>query len=59
MTNYEKIKQMSVEEMAEFILDEFRVGCDEQCANNDYYGECRYCIKEWLESEWYKNELKD
>lgn len=51
MTNYEMIKQLSVEEMAEFLRD------------NDYYDVCIYdrttckelsCkdgIKEWLESE--------
>ena len=48
MTNFEKIKQMSVEEITECILDEFSFGC-EGCFEN--YEECRYCIKHWLESE--------
>ena len=50
MTNYEKIKAMTIEEMAECILDEFRVDCYD-CEYYNDYGECRYCIKNWLESE--------
>ena len=48
MTNFEKIKQMGINELAECLLDEFRVDCEE-CREN--YEECRYCIKRWLESE--------
>lgn len=50
MTNFEKIKQMSVEELAEHILNEFRICCD-QCLCNHYYSGCRVCIKKYLESE--------
>lgn len=39
MTNYEKIKGMSVEELAEFLCEKFCHGVGENL------------IKEWLESE--------
>ncbi|WP_294465534.1 hypothetical protein [uncultured Ruminococcus sp.] len=50
MTNFEKIKQMSTEEAAEFIMNEYRL----DCANCEcYYDEnsCKNCIKNHLESE--------
>lgn len=52
MTNYEKIKQMSVEEMAECLgtktACDFCVTLDEDdCVNN----KCIDNIKDWLESE--------
>lgn len=58
MTNYERIKQMSVEEMADFINHE----TDGICSCCDLYpdkkdkcymieGECKRGIKRWLESE--------
>ncbi|MGN0489417.1 MAG: hypothetical protein ACI4HO_09170 [Ruminococcus sp.] len=50
MTNFEKIKQMSVEEMAEHILDEFRIDCADCECRKDYSG-CRVCIKNYLMSE--------
>ena len=50
MTNFEKIKQMSVEEMAEYILNEFRVDCAQSECRFDY-NSCKYCIKYYLESE--------
>lgn len=50
ITNFEKIKQMSVEELAEYILDEFRIDC-EQCECRFDYNSCKYCIKHHLESE--------
>lgn len=50
MTNFEKIKHMSVEELSEYILDEFRIDC-EQCECRFNYNDCRYCIKNFLESE--------
>ena len=50
MTNFEKIEQMSIEEMAEFIADEFKCpNCDRVRVYN-----CNVCvsyIKRWLESE--------
>lgn len=47
MTNYEKIKQMSVEEMAEKLpcpYNEYYLDCNKDC-------DCKKCCKEWLESE--------
>lgn len=54
MTNYERIKNMSVEEMAES-CDEFfscpygqpYVGCDME----EKYKNCSECVKHWLNSE--------
>ena len=54
MTNYERIKNMSVEEMARFIAS----SCCEELVNT-CYDECCGCgdatcqgfLKEWLESE--------
>lgn len=57
MTNYEKIKQMSVEEMAEWLKDALKE-CD-VCV----YGKqnicpetCVYGVKQWLEREVEENE---
>lgn len=51
MTNYKKIKNMSVEEMAEFMMDIDYIGeCPlpkERCNGRS----CIECIKQWLESE--------
>lgn len=51
MTNYEKIKQMSVEEMSATImcpndcgLAEFKCGKTDSC-------NCYECIKQWLQQE--------
>lgn len=46
MTNYEKIKNMSIEEMAKmFCKGDF--DANEECS----YCDCTICTKEWLESE--------
>ena len=57
MTNFEKIKQMSAEDMAQFMLDImldtlnsnvcscYCENCDAQCLKNEEI------IREWLESE--------
>ena len=54
MTNYEKIKNMSIEEMAEFI-DSPTVDCERcayykngKCLSDD---DCKVGIQKWLESE--------
>ena len=53
MTNYERIKNMTVEEMAKFIQSveqyeiEYNGFCD-LCESKDCINEC---IKQWLESE--------
>ena len=63
MTNYERIKAMSVEEMAEMLLDESENNftycnyCNHQsyyaphCSSTDFETDCRYAVKEWLNSE--------
>ena len=52
MTNYEKIKNMSIDEMAEFFAYERRGVCAEidieECAKCD---DCTICFRKWLESE--------
>lgn len=55
MTNFEKIKAMSVEEMAELVNDKVDSECSE-CPASDYcaastFTYCYEIIKEWLESE--------
>ena len=51
-TNYEKIKNMTVEEMAEFF--DSHIMC-ELCPTYDFCveegGECRKIFKHWLQSE--------
>jgi len=51
LTNFEKIKGMSVEEMAEFLNE--NSGRCECCVYRDRscIGECKMHIKEWLELE--------
>lgn len=58
MTNYEKIKQMSIDEMARSCMDffdcpygiprYFDVDCPKE---NQFNGSCIDCTKHWLESE--------
>lgn len=54
ITNYEYIKNMSVEEMADFIHKMFGFSCD-ICKENDGCTPCSYqCVTyctRWLESE--------
>lgn len=53
MTNYERIKNMSIDEMAEFLADNDDNCCfctrryEDVCLTPD----CKYHIKQWLESE--------
>lgn len=56
MTNYEKIKSMTVEEMTEFIVnfdtDEFCRCCDEVSAFCFCRGnKCNEAVAEWLNEE--------
>lgn len=55
MTNYDRIKQMSVEEMAEYLSDHWScIGCafEKVCDDNLYrYINCHKNIKQWLEQE--------
>jgi hypothetical protein len=52
MTNYDRIRNMSVEELAKFIPDwSYTKAC--KCDEEIYAGcnnECWKCVKEWLES---------
>lgn len=51
MTNYDKIKGMSVEELAEFLL-KVNNYMDYGCKFGSNKGrDCKDCFKEWLESE--------
>lgn len=57
VTHFDRIKAMSVEEMAEF-LTHISTDCDKICVFVDENGDCIGCgrqcaigIKEWLESE--------
>lgn len=56
MTNYERIKAMSVEELAELLNNhndpcKFCVRCDEDYCRSEESGYCEEHIKKWLESE--------
>ena len=52
MTNHEQIKNMSVEEMVEFIRDTNCSHCSGNClSGTPYKGGCIKGIKKWLESE--------
>ncbi len=54
MTNYEKIKQMSIEEMKEWLLQfayaENLGFCEKICPTRNCF-ECEYAMEEWLNSE--------
>jgi hypothetical protein len=53
MTNFEKIKQMSVENMAEMLLDESKkhfTYCN-HCTSSNLRIDCIHAVKKWLESE--------
>ncbi len=56
-TNYDKIKEMGVEELAEFLLgvnDACYLPCkwkDERCKHFGTDKGCKDCFKEWLERE--------
>ena len=52
MTNYDRIEQMSMEEMAEYLSDHWScIGCafDKDCDDN--YISCYKNIKQWLLQE--------
>ena len=54
ITNYERIKNMSVEEMGEFISEKFDSDCPPRTPNynSDCMNcECKKCWEHWLESE--------
>ena len=54
MTNFEKIKAMSVEEMADFLTENPSPFCENQefeCIYGWHESDCRGHAKQWLESE--------
>ena len=56
MNNYEKIKSMSVDEMAEYLsnLEYYEIGknCPDNTSNDDCLAPfCAYGIKQWLLAE--------
>lgn len=54
MNNYEKIKNMSVDEMAEFYYDYFECAlcpCEWTSENEDCADDCYDAIKQWLLKE--------
>lgn len=55
MTNFEKIKSMSIEEMAEFLDDYFGEMCGavDNCGCCPFFSEtgCEGSTRKWLESE--------
>ena len=48
MNNYERIKNMTIEEMADALYSQ--EWCDNKCWGNAFMT-CRRCAKEYLESE--------
>lgn len=51
MTNYEKIKQMSVEEMALLLMCPAEYDLSFKDCEGEYNKNCNGCVKEWLEQE--------
>lgn len=54
MTNFEKIKNMSVEEMADKLVTVFdcaRCPARKFCAENKQIMECESVLKKWLKSD--------
>ena len=52
MTNYDRIRNMSIEEMAGLLLDGCRgAKCEDQPTNEYGSVNCFECRKQWLESE--------
>ena len=47
MNNYERIKQMSVEDMAELLLGD----CENYCNAQNCEGDCLNNVKQWLLAE--------
>lgn len=52
MTNAEKIRNMSDEELADVLFDScLEVMKLEECTNTDNCGVCKRCVLDWLRSE--------
>lgn len=62
MTNYDRIRNMRIEEMAEMLLEDSKyhyIYCgncphqrsyDERCASNDFDTDCKKAVIKWLNS---------
>ena len=48
MNNYEKIKAMSIEEMARFLIEDVCLSCVHLCKRNCAHFSCVNGIKQWL-----------
>lgn len=52
MTNAEKIRNMSNEELADVLFDScLEIMGLEECTNTDNCGVCKRCVLNWLQSE--------
>ncbi len=54
VTNYERIKSMSIEEMAESIKEKLPIDCCLLCIgcpDEEFETNCKKYIKQWLQSE--------
>ncbi len=56
MTNYEKIKAMSVEEMAKALCDYYNIDYCVNCPAFNTEGKYTECAIKWLESEADEND---
>ena len=56
MTNADRIRAMSDEELAGWLSGEFSKDCD-VCPDFIYAGNCPSCSKKWL--NWLKQEVND
>ena len=53
-TNADRIRQMTDEELAEWLIDWDNEGhdyCIDPCVSHDGYYDCKYCLVEWLKKE--------
>ena len=51
ITNADRIRQMSDEELAEMLKIGYALWCDSSCLDNRMKGTCKDCILEWLKKE--------
>lgn len=56
MTNFEKIKQMSVEEIAKFLICPEEYDLNFKGCEGEYDRNCNECVKIWLEQEATEND---
>ena len=56
MTNYEKIKSLSFDDMYKFLDENFVFSCKtcpygDACSDLEYSGSCNKALKDWLKAE--------